>query len=196
MTERTTGPTGEPRPRLDGVPLADELDPRPSSLTSALRLLAALVVFSGVVVVLVVIRHDDLLRSWAEGNPSARKILDTQGLEALKHPGQFDIKPPHFVAPALTLWGVVAGLLGVLAVFLRNGFEWARIATTVLLLMTAVASVGGILTGPPALFVVLTLVAIVIGIGVIVCLWMPATTRYIHPRGDAELERLREQAHL
>ena len=191
MTE-DTGHSGE----LTGVPLADEVDQRPATLTWALRLLGVLVVFSGVVVVLIAIRHDDLLRAWAEGNPSARRILHTQGLEALKHPGDFDVKPPHFVAPALTLWGVVAGLLGVLAVFLRNGFEWARVVITVLLLVTAVASVGGILTEPPALFVVLTLVAIVIGVTAVVAMWMPATTRYLHPRGDAELARLRERARV
>ncbi|MEX0427466.1 hypothetical protein AB3X52_07545 [Nocardioides sp. DS6] len=189
MTERRTEP-------LAGVPLADEVDPRPATLTWALRLIGILVLFSGFVVLLVAIRHDDLLRAWAEGNPSARRILQTQGLEALKHPGEFDIKPPHFVAPALTLWGVVAGLLGVLAVFLRNGFEWARIVTTLVMLATAVASVGGILTGPPALFVVLTLVAIAIGVAAIVAMWMPATTGYLHPRGDDELARLRERARV
>lgn len=204
MTERATGPAGPAgstgstgsTAELAGVPLADEIEPRPATLTWAVRLVGALIVFSGIVVVLVVLRHDDLLRSWAEGNPSARKILDTQGLDALRHPGEFDIKPPHFIAPALTLWGVIAGLLAVLMVFLRNGFEWARVVTTITMLATAVASIGGIRTEPPTLFVVLTIVAIVIGVGAIVCLWLPTTTRYLHPRGDVELERLRETARV
>jgi len=185
MSERTSE-------QVDGVSPAYGDDRRPATLIWATRLIGLLVVFSGVVVLLVVLRHDDLLRSWAEGNPSARKILHTEGLEALKHPGEFDIKPPHFVAPALTLWAVVAALLGVLTVFLRNGFEWARIMMTILLLVTAVASVGGIMTGPPALFIVLTLVAIVIGIAAIVSMWLPATTRFLHPDRARELARLRD----
>lgn len=195
MTERATGSTG-PTGELAGVPLADEVDERPATLTWAVRLVGALIAFSAIAVLLVVLRHDDLLRSWAEGNPSARKILETQGLDALRHPGEFDIKPPHFIAPALTLWCVVAGLLAVLMVFLRNGFEWARVVTTITMLVTAVASIGGIRTDPPVLFVILTIVAIVIGVAAIVCLWMPATTRYIHPRGDEQLARLRETAHV
>lgn len=176
------------------VVTADEA--RPASLTWALRALLALIAFGAVVVALIVIRHDDLLRVWAEGNPSARRILETKGLEAIKHPGEYDIKPPHFVAPALTLYGVIASLVAVIMVYLRNGFEWARVVLTLLLAFTAVASIGGIMTGPPFLFVVLTVIEIAIGAVAVVFMWMPATTRYIHPRAGAEVERLREHVGL
>lgn len=157
-------------------------DDRPASLTWALRLIALLVAFGGVVVLLMVLRNNDLIRAWAEGNASAKRVLETQGIDALKHPPSDNkVRAPHFIAPAVTLYAVVAGVIWVLAVFLRNGFEWARIWLTVLLLVTAVASVGGILTGPPTLFVVLPIIAIVIGVAALAAMWHPATTAYIHP---------------
>lgn len=164
---------------------------RPASLVWALRLLGVLVVFGAVVAVLMVVRSDDLIRAWADGNPSAKRILDRYGLEVLKHPpatwpgtdtDYTGARAPHFVAPALTLFTVLAVLVGVLSVFVRNGFEWARICLTAIIFFAAVASVGGIRTGPPLLFEVLPIVAIAIGLAVVVLLWLPATTRYIHPR--------------
>jgi hypothetical protein len=154
------------------------VDERPVELTRALRALAALVVVGGVTVVLIVIFHDSLIRSWAEGNPATRHLLRTEGLAAVK---AGTVRPPHFVAPALTMYVVIVSLLWVLGQFLRNGFEWGRIGITVLLLCTAVASVGAILTDPPVLFTVCTIVAIVVGIGALVLMWLPPVTRYIHP---------------
>lgn len=163
---------------------------RPASLVWALRLLAVLVLFGAIVAVLMVVRSDDLVRAWANGNPSAKRILDRYGLEVLKHPpatwpgtdtDYTGARAPHFVAPALTLFAVLASLVAVLAVFVRNGFEWARICLTAIIFFAAVASVGGIRTDPPFLFEILPVVAIALGLAVIVLLWLPATTRYIHP---------------
>src|SRR5438128_12352555 len=58
------------------------VDERPASLTLALRLLAALVLLGAVAVLLIAARQDDLIRSWAEGNPAVREVLHTRGLEA------------------------------------------------------------------------------------------------------------------
>jgi len=189
-------------PEVDRA-FADER--RPASLVWALRLLGVLVAFGGVVALLMVLRSDDLVRAWAEGNSSARRILDRYGLEFLKHPPAHwpgtdtdytGARAPHFIAPAITLFGVLAGLVGVLAVFLRNGFEWARICLTVIVFFAAVATVGGILTDPPFLFELLPIVAIALGAAVIVLMWLPATTRYIHPRAGEEIGELREHLHL
>jgi hypothetical protein len=79
------------------------------------------------------------------------------------------------------MYVVIVSLLWVLGQFLRNGFEWGRIGITVLLLCTAVASVGAMLTEPPVLFTVCTIVAIVVGIAALVLMWLPPVTRYIHP---------------
>lgn len=157
------------------------MDERPVELTRALRALLALVVMGGITVALVVIFHDSLIRSWAEGNPATRHLLHSEGLAAVK---AGTVRPPHFAVPAVTLYVVIVGLLWVLSEFLRNGFEWGRIGITVLLLGTAVASVGAILTEPPVLFVVCTIVAIVIGVTALVLMWLPPVTRYIHPPAD------------
>lgn len=188
-----------------GADAAFANEQRPASLVWALRILGILVAFGALVALLMVLRSNDLVRAWAEGNPSAKRILDRYGLEFLKHPpahwpgtatAYTGARAPHFIAPAITLFAVLAGLVGVLAVFLRNGFEWARICLTVIIFFAAVASVGGIRTGPPFLFVLLSIVAIGLGVAIIVLMWLPATGRYIHPRASEEIADLREQLHL
>ena len=157
-------------------------EPVPREMTWAVRLIIGLIAFSAVVVLVMVLRSDDLVRAWAEGNPSAKRILETEGLEALINPPNDNrVSAPAFIAPAITLFCVMAGMLGVLAVFLRNGFEWARIVITFLVFISVVASIGGILTGPPATITVLTVIAIVIAAGLLAVMWLPANTRYIHP---------------
>ena len=155
------------------------MDQRPVELTYALRALAALVVVGGLTVLCVVLFRDSLAEAWAKGNPATRELLADGGIDAVRNG---TVKPPHFVAPALTLYVVMLGLLWVLSAFLRNGFEWGRIGITVLLLGSAIASVGAILTAPPVLFVVCTAIAIVIGVAALVLMWLPPVTRYIHPR--------------
>jgi len=154
------------------------VDERPVELTRALQALAALVVVGGVTVLFVVIFRDSLIRAWAEGNPATRHLLHTGGVDAVR---AGTVRPPHFVEPAVTLYVVMLGLLGVMSQFLRNGFEWGRVGITVLLIGSAIASVGAILTGPPALFVVCTILAIVVGVTALVLMWLPPVTRYIHP---------------
>jgi hypothetical protein len=154
------------------------VDERPVELTRALQALAALVVVGGITVLFVVLFRDSLARSWAEGNPATRHLLRSGGLDAVR---SGTVKPPHFVAPALTLYVVMVGLLWVLSRFLRNGFEWGRIGISLLLLGSAVASVGAILTDPPVLFVVCTVVAIITGVASLVFMWLPPVTHYIHP---------------
>lgn len=158
---------------------ADEI---PSALRWALRTIGLLVAFGAVVVLLIVLRVDDLVRSWAMGNDAARRILETQGLDALMHPdGENQVEAPHFIAPAVTLFGTLAALLGVLSVFLRNGFEWARVVISALVFFLAVAGVGAIQTGPPVLFSLLALGAIAIAVVLVVLMWLPSVSRYLHP---------------
>lgn len=158
------------------------MDERPVELTRALQALAALVVVGGVTVLFVVLFRDSLIRAWAEGNAATRHLLHTGGVDAVR---QGTVRPPHFVQPAIVLYVVMVGLLWVLSQFLRNGFEWGRVGITVLLIGSAIASVGAILTGPPALFVVCTIIAIAIGVTALVLMWLPPVTRYIHPRAAA-----------
>jgi len=177
------------RPQTDG-------EERPRSLTWALRLLGVLVLFGGIVVVTMIVRHDDLIRAWAEGNPSARRILETEGIDALKDVPDGKTQPPAFITPAVTLFGTLALLVWVLGVFLRNGFEWARICITAVLLVIVVCGVGGLLTGPPPLFVAATFVGFLLAAVCVVLMWLPGSTHYIHPRAEEKVSRLKEDLHL
>ena len=160
------------------------MDERPASLRVALRLLAALVVFGAVTVILIVVRQDDLITAWEEGNPAVREVLQTRGLDAVK---QGSVQPPHFVPVAITLYVVLAGLLGVLGVFLGNGFEWARLGITVLLFFSAVASIAGLRVGQPVVFDVCTVLGLALFAALMVPLWHPDTTAYIHADPEAEV---------
>lgn len=153
------------------------MDERPASLTLALRLLAALVALGAVTVVLIIVRQDDLIRAWAEGNPAVREVLETRGLDAVK---SGSVQPPHFIPVGATLYVVLASLLGVLGVFVGNGFEWARLGITVLLFFAAVASIAGLRVGQPGLFDGCTVVGLALAAATVVPLWHPDTTAYIH----------------
>ncbi|WP_300676629.1 hypothetical protein [Nocardioides sp.] len=158
---------------------ADDLDPRPWSLTLALRLIVAMIVVGAVTVLLVIWRQDDLITVWAKGNPAAKELLASHGLEAVK---EGSVTPPRFIPVAITEYIVLAGLVGVLAAFLRNGFEWARISITVLLFFTGVAAIAGFRVGQPTLFSVFSVILLVLFVALMVPLWHPATTAYLHPR--------------
>ena len=104
-----------------------------------------LVLLGLVAVVLTVVLNDQLITSWAEGRPDMRRVLETQGLQAVK---DGPVRPPAFVAPAITLYVVVALLMWMLLVFFANGNNWARLSLTALLFFTAVTTVAGIRTEP------------------------------------------------
>lgn len=159
------------------------MDERPASLTLALQLLAALVLLGAVTVVLIIVQQDALIRSWAEGNPAVREVLERRGLDAVK---EGSVQPPHFIPVAVTLFVVLASLVWVLGVFLSNGFEWARLCITVLLFFSAVAGVAGLRVGQPVTFAVCTVVGLALYAASMVPLWHPDTTAYIHADPEAE----------
>jgi hypothetical protein len=160
-----------------------DVDERPPSVTLALRLLVGLVLFGALTVLLVVLRQDDLITAWARGNPAVRELLETRGLDAVK---SGSVQPPHFIPVAVTLYVVVASLLGVLGVFFGNGFEWARLGITVLLFFAGVAIVAGLRVGQPRLFDVFIILGLALFAALMVPLWHPDTTAYIHADPEAE----------
>ena len=98
---------------------------QPVSVTRARQLLAALVALGAVVTVLIVVLQDQLIRSWAQGRPDTRKVLRSQGLDAVK---DGEVHVPAFIPVGLVLFVVVALLIWVLAAFLRSGYGWARMS--------------------------------------------------------------------
>ena len=149
---------------------------RPSSVTRAIRMHWMLVLLGLVVVVLTVVLNDELIRTWAEGRSDLRRVLETQGLQAIKDGA---VRPPAFVAPAITLFVVVGLLMWMLLVFFANGNNWARLCLTALLFFAAVTTVAGIRTDPPEVFVVLSVASMVIEVVAVAYLWHPDTNRFM-----------------
>lgn len=153
----------------------------PETVTRATQAMVTLVAVGAVAVALTVLLEDQLIRSWAEGNSSVRGTLASGGLEAVK---DGPIRPPGFVPVGLVLFLVLAGLVWVLGAFFRAGHEWARLSLAVLVALTAIATVAGIRTGPPVVFVLFCLVSLLVGVVLLRYLFDPATTAFIRGPQD------------
>jgi hypothetical protein len=149
---------------------------QPGSVTRARQLLAVLVAVGAVVTGLIVVLQDQLIRSWAEGRPDTRKVLRTQGLEAVK---DGEVHVPAFIPVALVLFVVVALLIWVLAAFLRGGYGWARTSLTVTLFFLAVGTIAGLRTGAPATFMALSVASFPVEAAAAYFLWHKDTSTYL-----------------
>jgi hypothetical protein len=148
----------------------------PSSVKRAIWLLWVLVLLGLLTTVLTVALRDDLIRSWADGRPDIRPLLESQGLQAVKDGA---VQPPAFVPVAIVLFVMVALLIWVLVAFFRNGYDWARLSLTALLPLVAIGTVAALRAGPPSTFVVLSFVSFVIELAALVYLWHPQTNQYV-----------------
>lgn len=147
----------------------------PASLTRAIRLLYAVVAWSGLTALLTVLFSDDLVLSWAKGNRAARQILDEGGLDALK---ASSINIPGFVPLAIVLFVVFAALAGVLVVFLRAGHGWARATLTATVAFSAFAAVVSLGRDLPGLFVAVSVVMLGLYAALLFFLWHKDSSAY------------------
>jgi hypothetical protein len=149
----------------------------PGSVVNAMRCLMLLVALMGVGVVLTYLLEDDLIEAWAQGNPAAREIVREGGIEALK---ASSMSQPAFVPVVVVMFVVLLGMLAVLRVFFREGYEWARISLAAVgLLMGLAAGLIAFREDPPAVFVVLCVVAIVVDMVFLALLAHPDTTEFV-----------------
>ena len=149
----------------------------PGSVVNAMHCLTALVALMGVGTVLTIALQDDLIEAWAEGNPGAREILREGGIDALK---ESSISLPAFVPVVVVMFIVLLGLLAVLRVFLREGYEWARISlASVALLIGLAAALIAFRESPPLVFVFLCVVALAVDLVFLGLLAHPDTTEFI-----------------
>ncbi len=149
----------------------------PGSVVNAMWCLGVLVLVTGVATLLIVLLEDDLIEAWAEGNPAAREILREGGVEALK---DSSISLPAFVAVAVVMYLVFVSLIAVLRVFFREGYEWARVSLAVVGLLVGLAT--GLIAfreNPPAVFLVVCLVVLVVDVVFVAMLFHPDTTEFI-----------------
>jgi hypothetical protein len=106
-----------------------------------------------------------------------RRVLRTQGLEAVKNS---EVHVPAFVPVAVVLFVMVALLIWVLAAFLRGGYNWARVSLTLTLFFLAVGTIGGLRTGAPPVFMVLSVASFPLEAAAIYFLWHKDTSAYLH----------------
>ena len=143
----------------------------PTAVTRSIQALVALMVLSAMTTALMALMRNRLILSWATSRPGR---LDDYRDGA--------VRPPAFVPVAIVLFVVVAALIAVLLVYLRNGEGWARLCLSALVVFTAVATIGALVTTPPAEFVVLAYASLVIEAVALGCLWHPTTSAYLAGR--------------
>jgi hypothetical protein len=163
----------------------------PGSMVNAQRCLFVLVGLLALATLLTVLLEDDLIRAWAEGNPGAREILDEGGIDALK---ASSIALPAFVPVAVVMFLVLLGLLAVLRVFFREGYEWARLSLVAVAVMIGLgAGLIAFRENPPVVFVVIGVAILLVDAAFVVFLVHPDTTAFLrgawlvhHDAADAD----------
>lgn len=147
----------------------------PRTVRRAIWLHWALLLLGLLTVALTVLFRDSVIEAWAEGNRSAREVLERGGVEAVKA----EVAVPAFVPLAVVVLLIMAALVWVLLAFFRHGHGWSRVALTALLAFVALATVGGILTGPPLAFLLLAVLSFGLEIAAVAYLWHPETGAYL-----------------
>lgn len=109
-----------------------------------------------------VVFHEELTDAWQAGR------VDTGSVE-----------PPSIVPVVVVMLAVIGSLLYVLLEFFRSRHGWARIAIAATLAMLAFGTLATLRSGPPALFVVTSIVSLVLDVAIVVALWHRDTTAYL-----------------
>jgi len=149
--------------------------PLPRSIVHAVRALVAVVVVSGVIAVLTLVQNDAVILAWSEGNPSAREILATGGLEALKESPIV----PKFGQLAVVSMVWFAMLVWVLGACLVGGSSWPRVWLTATVLVGILVAVVSLNNHLPASFVVVSSVVLLLDAVLLYFLWHKDTTAYL-----------------
>lgn len=143
----------------------------PASVTWAVRVQVALVLMSGVITVLTVVRRDELVAAW-----DARQVAD--------------IEAPAFVPVAIVLFVTFALLAAVLTVFFREGNPAGQVSLAGLALFFLFTMFVLVRQGPPVEFVVAAVAAGLLDLVLLFFLFHRDTHAFV--RG-AELAEIAEQ---
>lgn len=147
----------------------------PASVDHAVKVLIAIVLASGVTALLTWVQRDEVILSWAKGNPSAQEILASGGLEALRESAIV----PKFVPLAVVSFVVFLLLATVLAAFLVDGHGWSRLVLTLMAFFGVLVTALGLLNHLPVLFVALSVLSMVLNIVLVFFLWRRDTGAYL-----------------
>ena len=147
----------------------------PASVANALRVLIAIVLVSAVTALLTWVQRDEVILSWAKGNPTAQELLASGGIELLRE----DAIVPKFVPLAVVSFVVFLLLAVVLAAFLVDGHGWSRLMLTLLAFFGVLVSALGLLNHLPTLFVALAVLSMVLNVALVFFLWRRDTSAYL-----------------
>jgi len=151
---------------------------RPASVSRALALIWALVGVVLVMTALAVVFADDLVA--ATGMGGARSADDTR-------------VSPSFEPVVITMVACLLITVLVFMAFFKGGHNWARHCLAAVMAGAALSTLAALRAGPPTLFVVGAVVMLLLEAALVVCLYHPATGRYVsvghrepHPDPEAE----------
>ncbi len=148
---------------------------KPGSITNAVRSLLALVVVSGVAVLLTWLQNDEIILAWAQGNPSAQEILSAGGMTALRDSAIV----PKFVPLAVVSFIVFVVLVLVLGAFLVAGHGWSRLVLTGTSFFGLLVSVLGLNHNLPTAFFIVSALFLVLCLLLLFFLWRKDTSTYL-----------------
>ncbi len=135
---------------------------RPRSVMAAIWLIGGIVALTGLSAVLTRVFEDQFIEAWADGRTDLGSV-----------------EPPSFAPVAIVMFIVFALLAGVFVMFFRDGNGWARVLLTVLVVVMGIEMLAGLWAGPPALFLVLAVVALLLELATLVCLWHRDTSEFL-----------------
>jgi hypothetical protein len=142
---------------------------RPTSVVAAVWLTWALVALSAIIALLTIVFKDELMDAWESGRPDSGSV-----------------QAPAIVPVAVVMLIVVALVALVILEFFRAGHGWARYALTGTVVLMAIGTLATLRIGPPALFVVLSVLALLVQLAVVVALWRRDTAAYLRAHENAE----------
>ncbi len=149
----------------------------PRSVDLAIRSAWTLTGIFGVAVVLMALFDDQLAGAWARHHTGALEVFEQGGRAGLE---RANYAVPSFVPVGSTMFVVGAMLVWVLTVFLRLGYRWGQLGLVALMAGCGYASIAlGFVLGPPPVFVVAAVAALLVEGVTLVCLWHPDTRAHV-----------------
>ena len=149
----------------------------PRSVELAIRAAWVLIAVFGVEVVLMAVFDDQLAGAWARHHTGALQVFEQGGRAGLE---RASYAVPSFVPVGATMLVVGAMIVWVLSVFLRLGYRWGQLGLAALMLGCVYATIAlGFVLDPPAVFVVLAVVCLLVEGVTLVCLWHPDTRAHV-----------------
>jgi len=157
-------------------------DAPPGPVRAASTVMGAQGLLLAGLVVATVVWEDVLVTAWASDNPAASAIVAEGGLTALE---SSPVDVPDFVPLAVVVFLTLVPIGAVLAAMLRGRAPWVRSWLTAGAVGGVVAATLAARTGAPPAFTALAVLAGLSCVALVVCLWHPATTRWLADRAPA-----------